>query len=86
MTGFHINGQLSLAWLPEDQVIQGVPCMAATFFTEAFGSSAAVRFHPNGNLAQCKLAESFIIDGIAFSRGKQVRFTEEGQLELEADD
>lgn len=82
-TAFHSNGELRVAWLAEDQVIQGVPCKAATFFTELFGGGAGVHFHPNGRLARCKLAEDFIVEGIAFQKGDQLRFTEDGQIDLD---
>lgn len=60
--------------------------MAATLFTEVFGGGAGVQFHPNGRLARCKLAEDLIVEGTAFKKGDRLWFTEEGQLDLGAED
>lgn len=81
-TGFYTNGKLSLAWLPHDQVIQGVPCMKATFWTEVLGKSAKVLFWGNGQLKRCKAAKDCVIQGHAFKKGDIIRFDEQGKLEL----
>ncbi len=81
-TGFYTNGKLSLAWLPHDQVIQGVPCMKATFWTEVLGKSAKVLFWDNGQLKRCKAAKNCVIQGHAFKKGDIVRFDKQGRLIL----
>ncbi len=79
-TGFYTNGKLSLAWLPRDQVIQGVPCMKATFWTEVLGKSAKVLFWDNGQLKRCKAAKDCLIQGHAFKKGDIIRFNRKGKL------
>lgn len=82
-TVFYVNGKLALAWLAKPEEIQGVPCASASFWTELFGSTAAVTFHNNGKLAGCKLAKDVTIDGHSFEKGDYVRFDSKGKLILE---
>ncbi len=82
-TGFYMNGQLALIWPARDQEIQGWPCRAASFWTEAFRGiwgSARVRFHENGRLKRCKLAEDISIGERCFNKGDIVRFDCEGRI------
>ena len=81
-TEFYRNGKLAKAWLAREQVIQGVPCMKASFWTEVFRRDAAVYFHPNGKLAKCKLARDVTLQGHKFKKGQHVRFDPEGKLIL----
>ncbi|BBB32008.1 hypothetical protein TTHT_0405 [Thermotomaculum hydrothermale] len=81
-TVFYTNGKLALAWLAKPAVIQGIPCAAASFWTELFGGTAAVTFHPDGKLAGCKLAKDVTIDGHTFKKGDYVRFDSKGKLIL----
>jgi len=85
-TVFYTNGNLSLAWLVNDTVIQGIPCAAASFWTEILrGSygSAGVHFHPNGKLSQCKLSRDFKIDEHTFKKGDVLHFDEVGNLVID---
>ena len=81
-TGFYTNGRLALAWLPHDQMIQNIPCMAASFWTEVFSKSARVQFHPNGKLARCKLSRDGTIQGRFYEKGTIVHFDEQGRALL----
>ena len=81
-TVFFKNGKLELAWLAEDQEIQGYPCKKASFWTELFGKSAAVHFHENGKLKRFKLAKKMTIQGHRFKNGSVVRLDTEGKLVL----
>ncbi len=79
-TVFYVNGKLAKAWLARTEELQGVPCKAASFWTELVGGGAAVYCHDNGKLARCKLAKDTTIDGHAFKKGDPVRFDREGRL------
>ena len=82
-TVFYANGKLAKAWLARTEEIQGVPCKAASFWTELLGGGAAVDFHDNGKLARCKLAKGITIEGHAFKKGDHVRFDRQGKLVLQ---
>lgn len=82
-TVFYIDGRLALAWLARQEEIDGIPCAAANLWTELFGGSAAVYFHDNGKLAQCKLARDITVDGHFFKKGEHIHFDREGHLILE---
>jgi antitoxin component YwqK of YwqJK toxin-antitoxin module len=82
-TAFHPNGKLKLAWLGKDEVIQGIPCAAASFWRAVFGGGAWNSFYENGSLASCKLADDTIIEGKSFKKGDRVTFDQSGQLKSE---
>lgn len=77
---FYPNGKLRLAWLAQDQEIQGVPCMEASFWADAFGGGVGVSFHDNGILARCKLSQNCIMQGRSFKRGQHVSFDNQGHI------
>ena len=79
-TTFYANGQLEMAWLAQEEEIQGVPCMAASFLGEVFGGTAMTCFHDNGKLARCKVARNVTIEGHAFKEGDHVSWDREGRL------
>jgi len=79
-TVLYTNGQPALVWLARTEEIQGVPCQAASFWTEVLGGGAAVTFHENGQLAECTLARTSTIHGQVFRKGDHVRFDREGGL------
>lgn len=83
-TTFHPNGKLKLAWLAEDQVIQGVPCAKFRFLSAVFsafhGKSGGTHFYQNGQLKYCELSKNTTIEGRAFRRGDAVRFHPDGRL------
>jgi hypothetical protein len=80
MNAFHPSGRLRLAWLAGDQVVQGVPCMGASFWRDAFGGGVGVHFATNGRLIKAKLSEDVVIQGVAFDKGDHVRFDSLGVL------
>ena len=80
-TCFHPNGVLRLAWLVENEVIDGIPCKAFSFF----GNRSGTYFHDNGRLASCSISEDINIEGISFKEGDIVRLTPEGKLKKSND-
>jgi len=80
MTGFYSNGQLRIAWLARDEVIQGIPCAKYRFMSVLFGGGNATRFHENGKLSFCTLSDDVTIEGQGFDRGDEVRFDKNGSL------
>ena len=79
MTTFHPNGRLKLCWFPQDREVQGVPCAAFSFWSDAvLRKPSGVSFHPNGALAECRLSGDATIKGTAFRRGTRVRLDAEG--------
>ncbi len=79
-TVFYSNGKLALAWLPEPQKIQGVPCAASSFWSELFTKTAAVYFYKNGKLKSCKLDSDLTVTGKKFEAGERINFDESGKL------
>jgi hypothetical protein len=61
MTFFYPSGKLRLCWLAEDQVVQGLPCMAAAGFwgTLFHYGGAGTSFHENGKLHSCTLSKDY---------------------------
>lgn len=80
MNAFHPNGRLQVAWLADDQVVQGVPCMGATFWRDVFGRGVGVHFATNGRLIKAKVSEDITIQGHSFEKGDHVRFDSLGVL------
>ena len=80
MVAFYLNGQLALAFPAKDVTVQGIPCKKATFWTEFFRKTCAIKFHENGKLAQCRLARDFEIQGKKFKKGTLLRFDKNGKL------
>ncbi len=82
-TGFHPNGQIELAWLVEEEEIDGVPCAKFSFFSDVLGGPSGVHFHENGRLKSCKLSRQFTIEERTFEKGDRVQFDSEGRLVVE---
>jgi hypothetical protein len=80
MNAFHPNGRVQVAWLAGDQMVQGIPCMGASFWRDVFGRGVGVHFATNGRLIRAKLAEDIVIQGVAFEKGDHVRFDSLGVL------
>jgi hypothetical protein len=78
---FHPNGKLALCFLAEDDVIQGVPCLRGTFWTEIRGGSkSAVSFRENGRLARCQVSRDFSRDGISLRKWQLAILDTAGRL------
>ncbi|MFA6260304.1 MAG: hypothetical protein WC760_02465 [Bacteroidia bacterium] len=73
------NGQPKLLWLEEDEIIQGIPCSAASFWSDVTGGSAGVHFYENGKLAQCKLSTDFTYEGKTFEKGQHLMLDKNGK-------
>lgn len=80
MQTIYANGQPKLLWLEADEIIQGIPCSAASFWGEITGGSAGVHFHENGKLAQCKLSKDFTYEGTSFKKGHHLILDKNGKL------
>lgn len=74
------NGQPKLFWLEEDETIQGIPCAAASFWSDVTGGSAGVHFYENGKLAQCKLSKTFTYEGKTFKKGSHLKLDKTGNV------
>ena len=60
-TAFYPSGKLKQCWLAEDQIVQGVPCMAAGgFLTAIFHHGGfSTTFFENGKFRSCTLSKNF---------------------------
>lgn len=77
---FYPNGKVKTVWLAADTVIDGVPCMRATFAADVFGGGVETDFHENGKLQGCKVARDATVDGHPFRAGEHVRLDASGKL------
>lgn len=80
MTCFHPNGRLKIAWLAEDEVIQGIPCAQYRFMSSLFGGGERTVFDDNGRLRYCRLSEAITLDGKSLKKGAEVRLDKHGKL------
>ena len=61
---FHDDGSLATCYLARDTVIDGIPCIHGSFWTEIRGGTkSAARFHPDGSLSGCQLSRDAVVDG-----------------------
>jgi hypothetical protein len=67
VTEFYPDGHLKLCFLPEDAMVQGVPCARGGFWKAAFSHEYPVELDEHGRLMSCGLARDF--DG--HSRGQK---------------
>jgi hypothetical protein len=70
-TGFYGDGRLRSFYPPEDITENGVPCEASLL--------TSVNLHENGNIRSCKLAESYLVDGIKYKKGSVIELDESGK-------
>ncbi len=80
MTGFHPNGRLKLAWLAQDEVIQGIPCAQYRFMSSLFGGGERTLFDESGRLRFCTLSKDFVVEGQEMKKGDAVQFDVNGRL------
>jgi len=80
MTCFHSNGKLSLAWLAENEVIDGIPCAKFRFLASIFHGGSGTYFHENGRLQRANLSRTFTIEDRSFRKNAIVRFDPDGNL------
>lgn len=80
MTAFHPNGVLRVAWLAEDEVVDGIPCARFRFMATIFGGGGGTHFHDNGRLQSAALAEDFVIEGRSFKRYAVIELDPQGRL------
>jgi hypothetical protein len=76
---FYKDGSLEKASLARKEEIQGVVCAKASILG-TLGGRTHVRFHDNGKLESCKLAEPVTIEGQAFKKGDRITFNRDGAL------
>jgi hypothetical protein len=61
---FHETGSLALCFLARDAMIDSVPCMHGSFWTEVRGrGSSAITFSADGRLRGCQLARDVVLKG-----------------------
>jgi len=80
MTGFYPDGTLRLAWLAEDEVIDGIPCSGFSFLAAVLGGGGGTYFHENGTLKRARLSEDFVIEGRKFKRHSVIELDPTGHL------
>ena len=80
MTGFHPNGRLKVAWLAQDEVIQGIPCAKYRFMSGLFGGGERTLFDETGRLRYCRLSDTLTFEGRSLKKGEEVRFDAAGKL------
>lgn len=73
------NGFLRQAYLAEPQEIHGVLCARATILG-TLGGRTWVKFHDNGMLRSCKLAEGTTIGIHSFEKGVRIQFDRDGSV------
>jgi hypothetical protein len=78
MTSFYPNGQLKIAWLAENEIIQEIPCSKFRFLSAIFysfhGKSGKTSFYDNGQLKYCELSKDKVINSVQYSKGDAVNF------------
>jgi hypothetical protein len=78
---FRQDQSLELCFLARDAVIDGVPCVRGSFWTEIRGGSRTVAtFHPDGSLSGCQLAKEHTADGHRFPKWTRIARTRSGHL------
>lgn len=66
---FHPNGRLKLCYFRVDTVIEGIPCIHGSFWTEVRGGGRSkVWFSTDGALARCQVARAFTANGQSYAR------------------
>jgi len=71
---FHHNGTLSLCFLRHDTVIDGVPCLRGTFYTEVRGGGrSGISVDSTGRLRRCQAARDFARDGRRYRKWEVVQ-------------
>ncbi len=81
MTELYANGRLKTCWLPEDAVIQNVPCAAFSVWSDVVMRTASgVRFYENGTLASCRLSKTFAMGGTTLKKGSRIELDQAGRL------
>lgn len=79
---FRPDGSLQLCYLARDTVIQGIPCIHGSFWTEIRGGSrTGASFWPDGSLAACQLSSDATIGGVRYPRRTRVIRHEDGRVE-----
>ncbi len=61
-------------------MIQNIPCIEGSFWTDGFGEKAFLEFYDNGNLTSCKLAIDTTLEGKKLESGSRVLLNREGKL------
>lgn len=69
---FYPTGKLKYFFIPESKHIGKIPCKGGIF--------NMVRLHPNGQLMQCTLAESHMLDGKEYPKGTKIKRNPNGRL------
>jgi len=79
-TCFYPSGKLLSGGLTEDQVIDGIPCAAGTFWSEVFGGGGRTYFYESGKLKYAKVAKTVTYRGQKIEKGKHLKLAEDGSI------
>ena len=79
-TALYPSGKFKTCWLAADVVVDGIPCMHASFLSDVFTGAADTDFHENDKLKGCKLSRDTTLEGRVFNRGDRVRLDVSGKL------
>jgi len=79
MTALYPGGQLNTCWLAADSVVDGIPCVHASMWADAFGGGSGTYFHENGGLKSCKLSRDAVVGDRAFRRGDRIQLDRAGR-------
>jgi hypothetical protein len=78
-TALYTTGRLKTCWLASDTVIDGIPCVRASFAADVFGGGAETDFDESGRLKACKLARDTTVEGRLMRRGEHFRLSDYSQ-------
>ncbi len=66
---FHPNGHLKLCYFRVETVVEGIPCIHGSFWTEVRGRGRSkVWFSADGALARCQAARAFTAHGQSYAK------------------
>lgn len=78
---FYPSGRLESCGLAESQVIDSIPCVKATFWTEIFGGGGRTYFFEDGRLRSAKVASRIVYRGTEIKKGMHIRLKPNGDIE-----
>lgn len=76
---FHPSARLSMCYLASEQLVDGVPCRAGSFWGEVTGG-VKTWFHENGKLRSCSLASAHTHTGARYEARTRIELDPSGVL------
>lgn len=81
MTELFPDGRLRTCWMPDDAVIQSIPCAAFSMWSDVVRRNpSGVRFHQNGMLASCRLSKDVMLNGSKLKKSDRIQLDGTGHL------